>query len=113
MPDSEVKDHHKKWLDALSTTENTAVCGLVRIVFDLSSVKEMLEEVLVCDLNKTVLNKKKDSCLSLFTSSLAANGMRTLADLEGMPSDLVSMIPKIPWLGQYLPHPLVAALILA
>ena len=113
MPDNEVKDYHKKWLESLSTTGDTAVCYLARIVFDISSVKGRLEEVLVGDHNKAALNQNKYSCLNLLTSYLTANGMRTIADLEGMPGDLVSMIPKIPWISRYLPHPMVAALVLA
>ena len=69
--------------------------------------------MLVGDHNETALNQMKYLCLTLFIYSRNANGMQTLADLERMPSDLASMIPKSPWLGWYLPHPLVAALVLA
>ena len=82
-----------------------------RIAFDISYSKTRLETVLAGDHNLILLNLKKDACLSLLTSSLTANGMRKLADLEGMPSDLVSMIPKIPSLGRYLPHSMVASLV--
>ena len=113
MPANEVKEQHKIWLEALSTNEDTRVCDLARIVFDLSSLNIRLETVLAGDHNLLVLNLKEDSCLSLLTSSLTANGMRMLADPDGMPSDLVSMIPKVTSLGRYLPHYMMASLVLA
>ena len=112
MPSNEVKDQHKRWLEALSTTDNTMVCELARILFDISSLKTRLEAVLAGDRNLIEITRKKDSCLSLLTSLLTANGMRTLADLEGMPNDLVSMITQVPFLGRYLPHSMVASLVL-
>ena len=113
MPANEVKDQHKHWLEALSTTDDTMVCDLDRIVFHLSYLKTRLEAVLAGDCNLIDLTRKRDSCLSLLTSSLTANGMRTLADLEGMPNDLVSTITKVPFLGRYLPHSMAASLVLA
>ena len=100
MPNNEVKDQHKLWSDALSTSDNTPVCELASIIFDLSSSNTRLEVVLAGDRRESELTRKKETCLYLLTSSLKANGMRTLADLEGMPHDLVSMIPKVPSNGR-------------
>ena len=86
---------------------------LVRIIFGLSSSKQKLEEEYLGNLDEAVLNSKRDTCLTLLTSSLAANGMRFLADLEGMPSDLISMILKATLLGRYLPHKMMAVLVLS
>ena len=111
MPTNEVKDQHKLWLEALSTSNDTTVCELASIIFDISSSKTRLEAVLAGDRSEEELTRKKEMCLSLSTSSLTANGMRTLADLEGMPHDVVSMIPKVPSNGRYLPHSMVAPLV--
>ena len=38
--------------------------------------------------------------------------MRSLADLEGMPTDLITVIPKATFLGRYMPHQMVSVLVL-
>ena len=60
-----------------------------------------------------ILISKRDMCLTLLTSSLAANGMWSLADLEGIPSDLITMISEATLLGGYLPHQMMVLLVLA
>ena len=112
MPTNEVKDQHKMWLEALYTSDNTTVCELASIIFDISSTKTRLEVVLAGDRSEEELTRKKESRLSLITYPLTANGMRTLAELEGMPHDLVYMIPKVPSNGRYLPHYMVAPMVL-
>ena len=112
MSTNEVKDQHNAWLAALSTSNDTTVCELAGIIFDLSCSRTRLETVLAGENNAAELKSKKDTCLSLLTSSLTANGIRSLAYLEGMPLGLVSLIPKVPFNGWYLPHYMVAPLVL-
>ena len=76
MPTNEVKDQHKLWLEALSTSDDTTVCELASIIFDLSSTETRLEVVLAGDRSEAELTRKKESCISLLTSSLTANSMQ-------------------------------------
>ena len=86
---------------------------LGRIIFGISSSKQKLEEDFPGNLDGDVLNRKRDTCLTLLTSSLAANGMRSPADLDGIPSGLIAIILKATSLGRYLPHQIMAVLVLA
>ena len=97
----------------LSTNKDTKTSELGNIIFGLSSSKQKLEEDLPGNQDEDLLTSKRDFCLTLITSSLAVNGMRSLAYLEGMPSDLLTMIPKATLLGRYIPHQMVAVLVLA
>ena len=113
MPAHDAKELCKKWSAALSTSKDTTVGDLGRIIFGLSSSKQKLEADFLGNLDGAVLNSKRDICIILLTSSIAANGMRSLADLEGMPNDLIDMIPKATSLGRYLPHQMMAVLVLS
>ena len=81
MSTNNMKDQHNAWLAALSTPDDTTVCELAGIIFYLSCSSTRLEAVLAGDGNAAALKGKKDTCLALLTSSLTANGMRSLADL--------------------------------
>ena len=109
----DAKDLCKKWLTSLSTNKDTTTSELGRIIFGLSSSKQKLEEDLPDDQDEVLLTSKRDLCLTLLLSSLDANIMRSLAELEGMPSDVLTMIPKATSLGRYLPHQMMAVLVLA
>ena len=112
MSTNEVKDQHNAWLATLSTPDYTMVCELAGVIFDHSCSRTRLEAVLAGEGNAAALKGKEYTCLFLLASSLTANGMRSLADLEGMPLGLVSLIPKVPFNGRYLPHSIVAPLVL-
>ena len=112
ITDNDAKSLTKKWLEVLSTDEDNLTSELGRLIFGLSSSKQKLEEDLLDDPDEGLLTSRKDLCLTLVTSSLTANGMRLLADLEGIPSDLITMIPKANLLGRYMPHQMVAVLVL-
>ena len=90
---NDAKSLTKKWLEALSTDQDLSSSELARLIFGLSSSKQKLEEDLADDPDGD-LTSRKDSCLTLLTSSLTINGMRSLADIEGMPTNLITMIPK-------------------
>ena len=49
--------------------------------------------------------------ISLLTSSLLANGLASLSDIEATPLELVSGIHKVPFCGYYLPTLMVGFLI--
>ena len=95
---NDAKSLTKKWLEVLTTDQDLLSSELARLIFELSSSKQKLEEDLADDRDGD-LTSPEDSCLNLLTSSLSANGMRSLADLEGMPSDMITMVPKATSLG--------------
>ena len=111
MSTNEVKDQHNAWLAALYTSDDTTVCELAGIIFDLSCSRTRLEAVLAGEENAEALKVKKDTCLSLLKSYLTANGMQSLANIYGMPFGLVSLISKVPFNGRYLPPSMVAPLV--
>ena len=65
MPAHDAKELCKKWSASLSTSEDTSVGELGRIIFGLSSSKQKLEEDFIGNLDGDVLNSKIDTCLTL------------------------------------------------
>ena len=113
MSSNEVKAQHKDWAAALFTGNEPSVYDLDVVIFGLSSSKDGLETMIVDDGRKVKLKDKKDTCLSLLTSSLITNVMTTLYDLEATPLALVSSIQMVPFNGQYLPPSMLVPLISA
>ena len=75
IPAHDAKDLYKKWSEALSTSEDTTMSELGGIIFGLSSSKQKLEEDFLGNLYGDAINSKRYTCLTLLTSSLAANGI--------------------------------------
>ena len=49
------------------------------------------------------IDTKRATCLTLLTSSLLHNGLKSMAYLEANPLELLSGIHKVPFCGCYLP----------
>ena len=113
MSSNEVKAQYKDWSAALFIGNKPSVYDLAVVIFGLSSSKDRLETMIVDDGREAKLKEKKDTFLSLLTSSLIINGMTTLYDWEATPLALVSGIQKVPFNGQYLPPSMVLPLISA
>ena len=98
ITNNDAKSLFKEWLEALYTDQDLSSSELARLIFGLSTPKQKLEEDLAED-PYGYLTSRKGSCLTLLLSSLTNNGMRLLADLEGIPADMITMIPKATSLG--------------
>ena len=79
---NEAKSLTKKWLEALSTDQDPKRSELARLIFGLSYSKEKLEEDLADD-PRGDLTSRKDTCLTLLTSSLTHNDLRSLGGPRG------------------------------
>ena len=112
MTSNDAKYLTKKWLKGLSTDKYNSTSELGRLIFGLSSSNQKLEKDLFDDPDKDLLTRRKYLCLTLLTFSLTVNDMRSLSDLEGMPSNLITMILKATSLGRYMPHQMVAVIVL-
>ena len=113
MSTNEVKDQHNAWVVDLSAGDDTPLCELAYIIFDISFSGIRLEFLFAGDAHREELKVKKATCLSLLTSSLTSIGMWTLEELEGTPLSLVSLIPKVPFNCRCLPPSMVAPLVSA
>ena len=101
----------KKWAEALSTDKDPERSELAMLIFGLSSSKEKLEEDFVDDPDG-VLDERKDTCLTLLTSSLTRNDLRSLGDLRLMQETLLTNISKATSLGSYMPNTMVSTLVM-
>ena len=95
-----VNDLSKEWASDILTSEETSVCELDTIVFGLSYCKVILEEMAESDNHEKKLDEKNQTCPTLLTLSILANGITTLDDLEANPLVLVSDIFKVPFNGR-------------
>ena len=106
-----VKDQAKAWAEALQTGTEPAILDLARIVFGLSSDLDRLEKLGIGhDSKGKSLGEKKDACIFLLASSLVADGLASLSDLEANPLELVSGIHKVHFCCCYLPSSMVGVL---
>ena len=88
------------------------ISDIARLVLGLSSDGVRLEKLgSGSDGIGANIETKKDVCLSLLMSSLLANGLESLVDLEANPLEFVSGIHKVPFCGCYLPSSMVGVLI--
>ena len=69
------------WAKALSTKRDPEISKLAMLIFGLSPSREKLENDLADD-RVGVLYDRKDTCLTLLTSSLTRNDLRSLGDLR-------------------------------
>ena len=87
------------------------ISDIARLVLGLSSDGVRLEKLgSGSDGIGANIETKKDVCLSLLMSSLLANGLESLVDLEANPLEFVSGIHKVPFCGCYLPSSMVGVL---
>ena len=95
-----VKVQAHDWCYALQTEVEPSISDLDRIVFGLSSDQYRLEKLGDGhDEKGKNLGEMKDVCLSLLMSSLLANGLTLLLDIEATPLELVSGIHKVLFCG--------------
>ena len=88
------------------------ILDLDRIVFGLSSDQYRLEKLGDGQDGKGKnLGEMKDVCLSLLMSSLLANGLTLLLDIEATPLELVSGIHKVHFCGCYVPSSIARVII--
>ena len=110
---NKVNTQSDDWALSLLTGNESSVRNLAVVVFGLSSSKARLEAMSEGDGCEAQLQAKKDTCHYLLTSSILANGITTLEYLEVTPLALVHGIYKVPFIGRYLPPPMVGPLVSA
>ena len=108
---NDAKSLTKKWREALSTDKDPKSSELASLIFGLSYSKEKLEEDLAGDPCGD-LTSRKDTCITLLTSSLTHNDLRSLGDLEGMQDNMITNILKATSLRRYMPNTMVSVLVL-
>ena len=108
---NEAKTLSKKWVEALSTDQDPKRSELARLIFGLSSSKEKLERDLADDLGGD-LTSRKGTCLTLLTSSLTHNHLRSLGDLRGMQDNMITNISKATSPRRYMPNTMVSTLVI-
>ena len=99
------------WAKALSTKRDPKISKLAMLIFGLSPSREKLEEDFA-DARTGVLSDRKETCLTLLTSSLTCNDLRSLGDLGLMQETLLTKISKATSSYRYMPNTTVSKLVM-
>ena len=91
---NDAKNPQQLWAVALDSDSGPNIISLAKLIFNLSPHKEKLERDFVA-YSGGDLTSKIDSCLTLITSSLTRNDLRSLGDLGMMQETILTNISKI------------------
>ena len=107
----DAKNPQQMWAVALDTDSGPNISSLAKLIFNLSPHKEKLEAGFVGS-DKGDLTSKIDTCLTLITSSLTRNDLRSLGDLGMMQETILTNISKITSSLCFMPNTLVSVLVM-